>query len=80
MLAVYVLIVGCVKELRAGVKQATLSLTAAERSAEEIAEVQSQLKCKASEVHSLKDRLRQRDSQLAVRFIFVHILYAIVLL
>ena len=55
------------KDLRCGCEQATLALTKAERSAEEITLIQAELKSKAGEVHELRAALEARQALLHVR-------------
>ena len=54
------------QELRAGCEKATKALTSAEKAAEEIAQIQKQLKSKASEVTSLRDKLDSREREISV--------------
>ena len=53
------------QELLAGCREATETLTKAERTAEGIAEVQTELKEKVSEVDRLKAQFQQKDTEIA---------------
>jgi hypothetical protein len=44
-----------------------MALNNAEKSAEEMAQVQARLAAKATEVHDLRIKLQKRDKQLSVR-------------
>ena len=55
------------QELFAGCREATETLTKAERTAEGIAQVQAELKEKVSEVDRLETQLQQKEKEIAVR-------------
>ena len=54
------------QELLAGCREATETLTKAEKTAEGIAEVQAELKEKVSEVDRLEAQLQQKETEIAV--------------
>ena len=58
----------CVQELRAGCEKATVALTKAEKSAEEL---NSQLKSKVSELHKLRNDLEARNKENDVRGLLI---------